>query len=218
MGLVLDYLRGTIDVEGTNALVGVYGEYDVIQAVAATGLARWFWQTRAWSRGLTSARAHLVQEIGTYVVNGVDCDRNTINAADWGQAGATGEDTMSQTEADQVIAAVNAARDLLYEIMRGRVPDPDHPGKYVDDQSGAHAYMAVSTANRRLADPATGLPALAAAVRVVQAQQVDLATRVEAVQRALLALQPAAPVAGDITVSGVLHATTAGPADPAPGR
>lgn len=89
MGAVLDYLRGAADVEGDVGLVGVYGEYDVMEQAALAGVARFFWQTRAWSGGRRSPHADLLQEIGTYVVGGIACDRNTILTPDWGQTGAT---------------------------------------------------------------------------------------------------------------------------------
>jgi hypothetical protein len=64
---------------------GVYGEADVIDACLAAGHAVWGWQTRAWSGGRVSARAHLLQQIGYVSVGGVQCDRSTILRDDWGQ-------------------------------------------------------------------------------------------------------------------------------------
>lgn len=85
---VMDYLRGAGDVLGGASRVGVYGEHDVVERARAAGVADWLWQTKAWSVGKVSGHAHLLQLIGTVVVDGVGCDRNTILAADWGQAGA----------------------------------------------------------------------------------------------------------------------------------
>lgn len=85
---VLDYLRGAATALGGVGLVGVYGENDVIERAAAAGVARWFWQTKAWSHGVVSPRAHLLQLVGTVFVAGVGCDRNEIHQSDWGQAGA----------------------------------------------------------------------------------------------------------------------------------
>jgi hypothetical protein len=53
---------------------------------------------------------------------------------------------MSAAEADRVIAEVNKARDLLYEIRRGKIPD-GHGGFVADP---GHAEMADTTANARL--------------------------------------------------------------------
>lgn len=85
---VLDYLRGAGEILGGPQMVGVYGEYDVIDRAAAAGVAAWFWQTRAWSAGKRHPRRHLTQELGQVAVDGIDCDRNTIVVPDWGQAGA----------------------------------------------------------------------------------------------------------------------------------
>lgn len=138
MAAVLDYLRGAIDVEGAVDLVGVYGEHDVMEAAAAAGVATWFWQTRAWSHGVISGRAHLVQEIGTYVVGGVGCDRNTISAADWGQTGAQEVDTMTAADVAAIRADVAAVQadvdavqrtlDMVYRGDPGSPPAPQtHP-------------------------------------------------------------------------------------------
>jgi hypothetical protein len=148
-GAVLEYLRGAGEVHGGPARVGVYGEFDVMERAGAAGVASWFWQTRAWSGGRLSGRAHLRQEIGTYTVGGIACDRNTILAADWGQTGRAEEDTLSAADAHRVIAAVNDARDVLYNLARAQTPDgkPD-PG---------HAEMAVTTANARIAAANTSI-------------------------------------------------------------
>lgn len=80
---MLDYLRGAGSVLGA-ALVGVYGEADVIDRARDTGVASWFWQTLAWSHNRRT-RAHLLQHVGYLYVGGVQCDRNEVLADDWGQ-------------------------------------------------------------------------------------------------------------------------------------
>lgn len=65
--------------------VGVYGEADVIDACLSQKHATWGWQTRAWSGGRVSTRAHLLQQTGYVTVGGVQCDRSTILRDDWGQ-------------------------------------------------------------------------------------------------------------------------------------
>lgn len=95
---VLDYLRGAGTVLGGPALVGVYGEFDVMERAAAAGVAAWFWQTMAWSRRVVSPRANLLQILGQVTVGGVVCDRSEIHRPDWGQAGTTMEDAMPTAE------------------------------------------------------------------------------------------------------------------------
>jgi hypothetical protein len=65
--------------------VGVYGEADVIDACLGGRHATWGWQTRAWSGGRVSSRAHLLQQIGYVYPGGVQCDRSTVMKRDWGQ-------------------------------------------------------------------------------------------------------------------------------------
>lgn len=120
MAAVLDYLRGAADVEGGPGPVGVYGEYDVVEQAAAAGVATWLWQTRAWSGGRLSTRAHIRQEIGTVYVGGVACDQNTILAADWGQTGAGEANDMANfTDADRT-KLLNAADQVLGAIGSGQ--------------------------------------------------------------------------------------------------
>lgn len=81
---MVEYLRGCGDTLGGPARVGVYGEADVIDRARAAGVARYFWQTAAWSRNRRTA-AHLFQHVGTVEVGRVACDVNDVLADDWGQ-------------------------------------------------------------------------------------------------------------------------------------
>jgi hypothetical protein len=83
-GVMLDYLRGCGKYLGGSGRVGVYGEADVIDRARDAGVARYFWQTAAWSRGRRTP-AHLFQHVGAVHVGGVACDVNDVLADDWGQ-------------------------------------------------------------------------------------------------------------------------------------
>lgn len=83
-GTMIEYLRGAGTSLGGAYLTGVYGEADVIDRARDAGVAAWFWQTVAWSRGRRTA-AHLFQHVGTVTVNGVVCDLNDVLVDDWGQ-------------------------------------------------------------------------------------------------------------------------------------
>lgn len=61
MPTVLEYYRGAQTVLGDAYQVRAYGEASVIDAVAAAGIARYGWQTIAWSNGYTSPRAAIFQ-------------------------------------------------------------------------------------------------------------------------------------------------------------
>lgn len=84
---MVEYIRGASQTLGGISVTGVYGEHDVCVRVRQAGVARWFWQTRAWSG--TPPRLfpgrHLFQRAGTIEVNGIGCDINDVLQADWGQ-------------------------------------------------------------------------------------------------------------------------------------
>jgi hypothetical protein len=69
------------------ARTGVYGEADVIDAVVGGGFVTYGCQTRAWSGGRVSGRAHLLQLVGYVYPGDKQCDRSLILKADWGQSG-----------------------------------------------------------------------------------------------------------------------------------
>jgi hypothetical protein len=116
---VLDYLRGAGDIHGGPSRVGVYGEYDVVERAAHAGVAAWRWQTRAWSGGRLSTQAQIRQEIGTYTVGGIGCDRNTILVPDWGQTG------LVQEEIDMPLTPADV--DLIWNESVAWPPNTDLP-------------------------------------------------------------------------------------------
>jgi len=86
-GVMVEYLRGAAQTLGGVGLTGVYGEHDVCVRAHQAGVARWFWQCRAWSGtppNLFPGR-HMYQRVGTVVVGGVGCDINDVLQPDWGQ-------------------------------------------------------------------------------------------------------------------------------------
>lgn len=79
-----DYLRGAASVIGAEN-VGIYGGFWPVSRALDAGVARWAWQTHAWSGNNWENRAQLEQLIGTVNVGGVDCDVNISHATDYGQ-------------------------------------------------------------------------------------------------------------------------------------
>jgi len=81
---VADALRGAAGVLGADR-VGLYGGYDAIAWAVRDHVARWLWQTAAWSEGRWHPMAHLQQyRNGVSLVGGtVDLDRAMV--ADYGQ-------------------------------------------------------------------------------------------------------------------------------------
>lgn len=161
---VLDYLRGAGEILGGPQMVGVYGEYDVIDRAATAGVAAWFWQTRAWSGGRRHPRAHLLQELGTFVVDGIGCDRNTILAPDWGQAGTTVEDAMPS-------AADMWAVQLPWPNNLSDVPPLSHAkASYTAEEWLTGASINAARAVREAGDAQAAVAGLAKVVAQIGAQ------------------------------------------------
>ena len=102
-------LDGAAEVLG-RARVGVYGEYDVIEACLGGEHATWGWQTKAWSGGKLSKKAHLLQRLGYVYPGGVQCDKNTVLQEDWGGWKANMEEDVPNTPKelqDAAYAALN---------------------------------------------------------------------------------------------------------------
>jgi len=77
------YLRGTAEVLG-GIRIGVYGSYRVIEHCAATHSACFFWQTAAWSHGMVSSHAHLLQSSNDQLAGGARVDLDTSLKPDFG--------------------------------------------------------------------------------------------------------------------------------------
>lgn len=83
---VADALRGAASAIGIDR-VGVYGGRRAIEWARRDGLARWFWQTYAWSGNPTRwvAGNHLEQYRNGVRIGGADCDLNRSLTVDYGQ-------------------------------------------------------------------------------------------------------------------------------------
>lgn len=83
-----DYLRGAASIIGLER-VGLYGSADVMQRTMASGTAKWFWQTYAWSRGRVQEGIHLYQYLNGQNLNGaVDYNRTSLD--NYGQVSKAG--------------------------------------------------------------------------------------------------------------------------------
>lgn len=185
---MVEYLRGAAQTLGGTGVTGVYGEYDVCVRAQRAGVARWFWQCRAWSGTpvkLFPGR-HLYQRVGTVRVGGIPCDVNDVLQRDWGQHT---EDDMQLTDRVnwQTINALGpnylghkilgtwqhaaASRALATQILATVTIDPDITAERIDasldEAISAHMPSAdeIAVAQRDLVE---------AAVReVVPAEQAD---------------------------------------------
>lgn len=142
--VMLDYLRGAGSVLGGPGLTGVYGEADVIDRARDAGVARWFWQTAAWSRGRKTT-AHIYQHVGTVYVGEIACDVNDVMADNWGQYGGEDDDM----KADEFVVDPHTGTQV------GKFND-------VTFETNRAAWMAVDTANQLKTQLAAVQGALAA--------------------------------------------------------
>lgn len=148
-GVMTEYLRGASQTLGGIRVTGVYGEYDVCVRAQRAGVARWFWQCRAWSG--TPVRLfpgrHLYQRAGTVRVGGVDCDVNDVLQRDWGQHT---EDDMQLTDrvdwnrinalgpdylGHKILGTwqhATASRALATQILAAVTSDPDITAERLD--------------------------------------------------------------------------------------
>jgi hypothetical protein len=110
------YLKGANKALGGPSGTGVYGEADVIDWARDAGVAEWFWQSTAWSRGRRT-EAHLFQLRETVVVNTIDCDLNEVLQADWGQY-PLGEAAML-SEADYAEITKRVIQGIKNEVLAG---------------------------------------------------------------------------------------------------
>src|SRR5690242_3266482 len=83
---VVAALRGAADVIGAGR-VGIYGSYNAMVWARRDGVARWFWQTYAWSSGNWAPGCHLQQYRNSVTVAGSDCDLTRALTVDYGQWG-----------------------------------------------------------------------------------------------------------------------------------
>jgi hypothetical protein len=110
--LIDAYLRGAASVIGPEN-VGIYGGYWPVMRALDNGVARWAWQTGAWSGGNREPRAHLYQRIGYAYVDGVQCDVNEALKSDYGQWSAAGELTPEKETAVSDTSNIGDIREQL---------------------------------------------------------------------------------------------------------
>lgn len=88
-GAINDYLRACGDVLGGAEHVGIYAGYWPLTRALDAGVARWAWQTEAWSGTNRDARVNIMQRnsLGYLTIAGVPCDVNEAHTDNFGQWG-----------------------------------------------------------------------------------------------------------------------------------
>lgn len=123
---MVEYLRGAGSTLGGVGVTGVYGEADVVDRARQAGVASYFWQTAAWSRGRRTT-ANLFQRVGTVYVGGIACDISDVLAPDWGQHNYKGGDVSKQDVVEALTAdkypnlgnrnAIDALGEVLNRVL-----------------------------------------------------------------------------------------------------
>lgn len=85
---VRNALHGAASVIGLDR-VGIYGGYNAMAWARRDGVARWFWQTYAWSGGRWAAGNHIEQYRNGVVIDGVRLDLDRGLTDDFGQWGGS---------------------------------------------------------------------------------------------------------------------------------
>jgi hypothetical protein len=94
---VANALRGAASVIGP-ARVGVYGGLRAVRWARRDHVARWFWQTYAWSGGVWAAGNHIEQYNNLVPLAGGIVDLDRAHPADFGQWTAGDDMTPEQSE------------------------------------------------------------------------------------------------------------------------
>ena len=108
MGRVIDYFTALHETPGHTWPIGVYGEADVLDALAAAGLSSFGWQTVAWSHRRVSAHASLLQQVAK-TAGLEDTDNNLVLKSfdAWGPSSTKPLPPPTPAEVDMIALDVN---------------------------------------------------------------------------------------------------------------
>lgn len=84
----ISYFKGVNSVIGVDR-TAVYGGIDTVELIQRAGLAKYFWQTYAWSRGQVAPGIHIYQHLNGQTINGAAVDYDETLQADFGQISGT---------------------------------------------------------------------------------------------------------------------------------
>jgi hypothetical protein len=128
------YLRAVKNTVGSDYLVGVYGEFDVVEAMVNCGVVDLAWQTLAWSRGKVSDKIQVYQKTAPVSFSGV---RHKVDLNDsyggeglWGQVTplpANEEDDLVLKEKVEKLEQENAELRASIEAINKFLHAPEIP-------------------------------------------------------------------------------------------
>lgn len=151
-----DALRGAASVIGLSR-VGLYGHYNAMRWARRDDVARWFWQTYAWSGGNWAPGNHIEQYRNGVTIAGADCDLNRAISGDFGQwtvGGAGGARNLFSQNSNVTTGDPNANGEIypskgapvfLLQRLLNRVPEVD-PKLSVDGGHGPKTSVALNQA------------------------------------------------------------------------
>jgi glycoside hydrolase-like protein len=184
-GPVTAYLQGVASVLGV-ARTGVYGSYDTVDWASRNGLARWLWQTYAWSGGRWHPAAQIQQYRNGVTVAGVaDIDLDRAMVADYGQwlvGQAAAEEIDVDEQQDRRLTNVDSI-DYFGDVLGQEdvplvLPDPADPNNPAKFRRSTAKYALMQKLNALVSDVDHIKNDLANGVGLAPTQeQVDAAVR-----------------------------------------
>lgn len=145
-GKVADALRGAASVIGIGR-VGVYGGRRSIEWARRDGVAKWFWQTYAWSNKIWVPGNHIEQHRNGVQLAGAVLDLNRALKTDYGQWMVGGQDMEPKER-----AALENVNHATYALMTNAekypaYPDNDPDETKVDVRNEVHGALAAIAAD-----------------------------------------------------------------------
>lgn len=141
----VDYLHGAADAEGSQHLVGAYGDYAVIEAAAAAGFT-WLWQTYAWSNGQWAPGWTVRQVLNGARIGAVtvDLDEAAGTAGLWMPPGSVAPPAPAEASTRPMVHAGTSG--YWVEVAQRSVMLAGCDPKGVDAHFGPHTEAAVRAA------------------------------------------------------------------------
>lgn len=111
MGAVIEWMRGVL-LGMRDYRTGVYGDYDVIKAIAASYPQVFRWQTKAWSGGNIASDAALLQ-LGSTTIAGINADFDVAYQPHFGQWYADPRNQPHTLNGDEMISGQISAASIM---------------------------------------------------------------------------------------------------------
>jgi hypothetical protein len=125
---IADYFHGINSVIGVQR-TGVYGGYAIVKYLMEQGIAKWGWQTYAWSAGKWFSGAHIQQYHNGVKVDGKDVDLDRSMKTDYGQwtVAGTGGETPVTDISDDVVKGILKDGTVPWRRGDGTPAEADNP-------------------------------------------------------------------------------------------